>query len=88
MSPHYAVAQKDHMRLEWYAPTAGADRVRAMAWTCDCRATIYELLHAGGRAFIRKTIQSEPKPKIAETYRWPVKDAKAVWDRLLRGEAR
>ena len=44
LSPHWEMRQKDHLELVWHKPFEGAGRVRALAWTCDCRAIVYELL--------------------------------------------
>ncbi len=88
LSPHWAHPRKDHVKLVWHEPFEGVTRVRALAWTCDCRAVVYELLQAGGRAFIRKTIQAEPTPKVEETHRWSIEEARRVWLALLCGEMR
>ncbi|GIH47421.1 hypothetical protein SAMN05421833_11780 [Microbispora rosea] len=88
LSPHWEMRQKDHVKLVWHKPFEGVERVRALAWTCDCRAVVYELLQAGGQAFIRKTTQTEPTPKVKETHRWPIEEARRVWHALLLGEMR
>ncbi|GGO14128.1 hypothetical protein GCM10010116_28530 [Microbispora rosea subsp. aerata] len=46
------------MKLVWHELFEGTGRVRALAWTRDCRAVAYELLQSGGQAFIRKTIRA------------------------------
>ncbi|GLW23631.1 hypothetical protein Mame01_36740 [Microbispora amethystogenes] len=71
LSPHWEMRQKDHVKLVWHEPFEGVRRSRALAWTCDCRAVVYELLQAGGQAFIRKTTQTEPTPGIEESTAGP-----------------
>ncbi|GHE30251.1 hypothetical protein GCM10017673_36140 [Streptosporangium violaceochromogenes] len=88
VSTHVAMAQRGHMRLVWHEPYQGVGRLRVVAWTCDCRATLYELCHAGGQAFIRRTLQLDGDRRVHETYRWPVCQAGEVWRALLSGEAR
>ncbi len=88
LSPHVAMRRREHMELIWHAPFCGVSHVRVLAWTCECRATIYELCQAGGQAFIRSTLQCEPEHEIKETYRWPLREARDVWAALLSGEAR
>ena len=80
--------QQDHMQLVWHPPFCGVSRVRVLAWTCECRATFYELCQAGGQSFIRRTLQCEPQHEIKETFRWPLRQAHGVWASLLCGEAR
>lgn len=88
LSPHWETRHKDHVKLVWHESFEGVRRARALAWTCDCRAVVYELLQAGGQAFIRKTTQTEPTPEIEETHRWPMEEARRVWHALLLGEMR
>ncbi|WP_431901585.1 hypothetical protein [Nonomuraea sp. bgisy101] len=59
------------------------------AWTCDCRAVFYELCHAYGQGFIRRTVQGEHGPsEVSESDRVCVKDAQALWEALISGHAR
>jgi hypothetical protein len=88
LSPHVAMPQRDHMRLIWREPCKGVTRLRVITWTCYCRATLYELCHAGGQAFIRRTLQLDDNRQVHETYRWPTREAGDVWRALLSGEAR
>ncbi|GAA3468689.1 hypothetical protein GCM10018965_032420 [Nonomuraea roseola] len=75
-------------RITWNAPLH-ADRVRVRAWTCDCRAVFYELCHASGQGFIRKTVQGEHgRSEVSESDRVRVKDAQALWEALISGHAR
>ncbi|GGK77868.1 hypothetical protein Ppa06_41940 [Planomonospora parontospora subsp. parontospora] len=71
-SPHVAMAQRDHIRLDWRMPYRTVERVRPVAWTCICRATVYELCQGGGQAFIRRTVQLDGAPEARETPRWLV----------------
>jgi hypothetical protein len=88
VSPHVAMAQRDHMRLEWQRPYRVLGRARSVAWTCFCRATVYELCEGGGRAFIRRTIQLDSKHEIHETSLLPINEARVIWTALLSGGAR
>ncbi|MFF0309383.1 hypothetical protein ACFYSC_18310 [Streptosporangium sp. NPDC004379] len=88
LSPHVAMAQRDHVRLDWREPYQTLERVRSTRWTCACRATVYELCEGGGRAFIRRTLQLDDGYKIHETHRWSIAEARAVWTDILSGHAR
>jgi hypothetical protein len=88
LSPHVAMVQRDHTRLEWWLPYRTVDRIRPVNWTCVCRATVYELCQGGGQAFIRRTIQLDRKHEIRETSRWSLAEARVVWTALLSGRAR
>lgn len=87
-APHVAMAQRGHAVLDWSAPHHMLERVRPVTWTCVCRATVYELCHGGGQAFIRKTVQLDGAPVVEETSRWPIGWARLVWANLLSGRAR
>ncbi|WP_371781501.1 hypothetical protein [Streptosporangium subroseum] len=82
------MAQRDHLRLDWRAPYRALERIRPVAWTCACRATMYELCEGGGRGFIRRTVQLHGRPETHETPRWPINEARATWMALLSGRAR
>ncbi|MEV4525904.1 hypothetical protein [Streptosporangium sp. NPDC049304] len=89
VSPHVVMAQRDHVRLDWRMPYSALERVRSVAWTCFCRATVYELYEGGGQAFIRRTVQLEAQPdEVHETSTWPIYNARATWTALLSGRAR
>jgi hypothetical protein len=88
VSPHVAMAQRDHVRLEWREPYPVLDRARPVAWTCTCRALVYELCAGAGQGFIRKTVQDERGHRIQHTRLWPIKEAWAVWAGVLSGRAR
>ncbi len=88
LSPHVAMARRGHIRLDWRTPSRTLERIRPMAWTCVCRATVYELCQGGGQAFIRRTVQLDGTPEIHETPRWPANEARVIWAALLSGRAR
>ncbi|GHE45272.1 hypothetical protein GCM10017673_54200 [Streptosporangium violaceochromogenes] len=87
-APHVALAQRGHAVLNWSAPHHMLERVRPVAWTCACRATVYELCQGGGRAFIRKIVQLDGGPVVHETPCWSIGSAQSVWADLLSGGAR
>ncbi|MET8049447.1 hypothetical protein ABZU75_17800 [Streptosporangium sp. NPDC005286] len=88
VSPHLGMAQRDHVRLDWHKPHHTLERVRPVAWTCVCRATVYELCEGGGRAFIRRTTQLDSGHQVDESHRWSIAEARATWTALLSGKAR
>ncbi|MER5420141.1 hypothetical protein [Streptosporangium roseum] len=88
MSPHIAMLQRDHVRLEWRPPYPVLERARSVAWTCFCRATVYELYEGAGRAFIRRTVQLDGGHEIHETAVRPIDETRAIWTGLLSGRAR
>ncbi|MEV4248879.1 hypothetical protein AB0J63_36385 [Streptosporangium canum] len=59
-----------------------------MAWTCFCRATVYELYEGAGRAFIRRTVQLDGGHEVHETAVRLIHEARAIWMGLLSGRAR
>ncbi|MEW9531913.1 hypothetical protein [Microbispora sp. NPDC049125] len=59
-----------------------------IAWTCDCRSSVYELCHAGGVAFLRRTRRSDAGTTEHETHRWCLHQGDEVWAALLTGTAR
>jgi hypothetical protein len=76
------------MGLVWRDPHKAEDRVRVAAWTCDCQNTVYELCHASGVAYIRRTRRLKRSTQVHETYRWHFMEAQTVWKALLDGQAR
>ncbi|GAA3448168.1 hypothetical protein [Planomonospora venezuelensis] len=88
VSPHVAMAQRDHLHLDWCEPYPALTRARAVAWTCACRATVYELHTGAGRGFIRRTVQLDGRPQIHHTPPWPAAEALVIWTALLSGHAR
>ncbi|GAA3067915.1 hypothetical protein [Streptosporangium carneum] len=88
VSPHVAMPQNGYRRLDWRTPYRGLERVRPTAWTCGCRATVYELCEGGGQAFIRRTVQLDSGHEIHETPCWPIPEARTIWTALLTGRAR
>ncbi|ADG87067.1 hypothetical protein [Thermobispora bispora] len=84
---HVPIRRGSVRQLQWWEPTP-AERVRVLAWTCDCQARFYELCQSGGMVYIRRTVQKDPEPEISETHRWPVQEGWRVWFDLLTGEVR
>ena len=84
---HVPIRRGSVRQLQWWEPTP-AERVRVLAWTCDCQARFYELCQSGGMVYIRRTVQKDPEPEISETHRWPVQEGWRVWLDLLTGEVR
>ncbi|MBB6345162.1 hypothetical protein FHU36_001671 [Nonomuraea muscovyensis] len=88
LSPHVAMPQSSHVRLEWYPSGLRLHRTRVIAWTCHCRATVYELCSGGGQAFVRRILQLEDGHEIQETAPSPLKEDWALWMALLSEAAR
>ncbi|MFF5206495.1 hypothetical protein [Streptosporangium sp. NPDC000396] len=80
--------QRNHVRLVWRRPYSVLERTRSVAWTCFCRATVYELYEGGGRAFLRRTVQLDGGHEIRETSLLPISEARVIWTALLSGRAR
>jgi hypothetical protein len=68
--------------------TRRSDRVRVRRHTCDCKETIYELCHAGGLMFIRRTVRELGGPVAHETERLITVRMEDLWMRLILGQAR
>ncbi|MCT9932848.1 hypothetical protein N5079_21820 [Planotetraspora sp. A-T 1434] len=85
---HVAPLQADHERINWMVPTHRSDRIRVRRHTCDCKATIYELCHAGGVLFIRRTIRRDEGNRVHETERLITVRMEDLWTRLILGQAR
>ncbi len=88
LSPHVAAMRRGSGRLRWYAVDPYARRVRVVDWTCACRATVYELCVAGGRAFVRRTVQGEPVAQVHETDWASLGQTREIWGALLAGYVR
>lgn len=88
VSPHVVAACRDHVRLDWRMPYRTPERVRSLAWTCDCRSPVYELCEGGGQAFVRRTVRVREGAETHETPRWSLTQARVVWTALLSGRAR
>ncbi|MFC4062273.1 hypothetical protein ACFOWE_28560 [Planomonospora corallina] len=87
LSPHVPLPQSRCERLDWYGPRLG-ERVRVIAWTCTCLATVYELCEAGGQGFIRRTVRFDGRREIRESPRWRTATARVMWTALLSGLVR
>lgn len=88
LSPHVPMPQRDHIRLNWQPPYLALERARSVAWTCWCRATVYELYEGAGRAFLRRTLQLDDGHQVHETSIWSISKARATWMALLSGGVR
>jgi hypothetical protein len=88
VSRHVSTPRKDHVRLEWELPCGTLERLRPLAWTCACRATVYELCSSGSRGLLRRTIQLDGGPKVHETRPMSINDAWSLWADLLDGAVR
>ncbi|GAA1271692.1 hypothetical protein Psi02_52010 [Planotetraspora silvatica] len=85
---HVAPLQREHERIKWMRDTRRSDRVRVRRHTCDCKETIYELCHAGGLLFIRRTVREPGGPVAHETERLITVRMEDLWMRLILGQAR
>ncbi|MEU7986694.1 hypothetical protein AB0B56_17680 [Streptosporangium canum] len=81
-----APLQATHERLAWLEPRSD-DRYRLIAWTCDCRAVVYELRSSGGIFFVQRIVQGRPRT-ITETSRTRAAEAHKLWLAILLGQAR
>ncbi|WP_436758093.1 hypothetical protein [Streptosporangium sp. V21-05] len=88
VSPHLGMAQRDHVQLDWHPPDRVLERARPVAWTCGCRATVYELFQRGGQGFIRRTLQHDDGHRVDESHRWSITETRTTWTALLSGKAR
>ncbi|GAA4599098.1 hypothetical protein GCM10023194_78240 [Planotetraspora phitsanulokensis] len=86
LAPHVPVPQSGYVRLTWLDPR-GDVRCRVVAWTCDCKALIYELCELGGLGFIRRTVQGDTIT-VTETHRMPIWQVRQLWAAVLVGMAR
>lgn len=85
---HLAPLQVTHESIDWRPEVPRADRVRVKGHTCDCRATFYELCHASGLMFVRRTHRLRGVVTVHESP-WELSGrVEALWLRLLIGSAR
>ncbi|MFC4016084.1 hypothetical protein ACFOY2_53360 [Nonomuraea purpurea] len=87
-SAHPMPAAEDCEELNWIVPRQEERLVRVIAWTCDCAAIFYELCQTGGLRFIRRNHNKQGTWTIAESDRWPARQAAAQWTALLLGHLR
>ncbi|GAA4564791.1 hypothetical protein [Planotetraspora kaengkrachanensis] len=85
---HVAPLQPEHVKIRWLKDTRRCDHVRVRRHTCDCKSTIYELCHAGGLMFIRRTIREGDAQIAHETERLITARMEDLWMRLILGQAR
>lgn len=74
--------------VEWLGEPRRFDRVRVSAHTCWCKATMYELCHAGGLAFVRRTLQREPHLVVSDSHPMLSREADDLWQMIITGEAK
>ncbi|MEU4226018.1 hypothetical protein AB0F17_17115 [Nonomuraea sp. NPDC026600] len=87
-SRHVRTLRRDHLRVEWALPLGALERLRPLAWTCACRATVYELCSSGSKGLIRRTVQHSDGHVVHETQPMSINDAWTLWAALLDGTAR
>lgn len=63
------------MRPEWHPYGLRFHRIRVIAWTCHCRATVCESCGAGGQAFIRRAGQLDDGHQVHESNPSPPQEA-------------
>lgn len=88
LSPHVSPPRSHCEALSWNAPPREGERTRLITWTCDCGPVLFELHQAGGLRFIRRTARGQGGVSIAESDRWPAREADAMWNALLCGLVR
>lgn len=88
VSRHVRTLRKDHERVEWAPPCGSLERLRPLAWTCACRATVYELCCSCSKGLIRRTVQHDAGHVVHETHPMSINDAWTLWAALLDGAAR
>ncbi|MEU4225551.1 hypothetical protein AB0F17_14750 [Nonomuraea sp. NPDC026600] len=86
--PHPALPLAVHEHLTWYPPANRTHRVRVTQHSCECRSTLFELCHAAGQAFIRRTIRGNGNPVVHETDWLLTATADCLFQRILLGQAR
>jgi hypothetical protein len=83
LSPHVPRPVDQCEQLDWEAPRP-RERVRVIAWTCDCTPPVYELCTAGGQWLIRRTADV-----VEVSPRWSLwHETQAMWSALLLGQIR
>ncbi|GGT30964.1 hypothetical protein GCM10010176_089400 [Nonomuraea spiralis] len=70
----------------WYPMRSARERIRVQAYTCECLHTFYELCHAGGQGFLRRTRRTHRTPYMDESLRMPQPRALLMWTALLTGD--
>ena len=86
--PHVPVRRAGCAGIAWRRVHPPLERVRVVAHTCECRATVFELCGRGGAYLIRRTTRGPGGPVVEESAALPAKAAEDLWFRLLRGLAR
>ncbi|GAA4571025.1 hypothetical protein [Planotetraspora kaengkrachanensis] len=86
--PHPGTRRVNCETLSWHQTNGRVDRIRITAHTCECLATIFELCHAGGLGFVRKTVRREDQAVVRESDWLNIPSAHGLFLRILLGEAR
>ncbi|MFE3449271.1 hypothetical protein ACFXJ8_10075 [Nonomuraea sp. NPDC059194] len=85
---HIAEVADKHKRIHWSPSAPRATRVRVRAHTCSCAPVSYELCQAAGLMFIRRTSRAKGVTVVHESPWLRTAQVEALWQSLLRGEAR
>jgi hypothetical protein len=88
---HLARVRSGHLRLRWIPYAKRFDRVRVIEHTCGmdpCNRQTYELCHAGGLAFIRRTVRDASGVTVTETDTMSFDRGDEIWQMLVSGKAR
>jgi hypothetical protein len=85
--PHAADGGSDAGSIDWGDPLPRFVRVRVLRHTCECRARVYELCAAAGRAWIRRTHRSPTVTVVKESHPTSYREAGELWEKLLSGKA-
>ncbi|WP_327047314.1 hypothetical protein OG320_05315 [Microbispora sp. NBC_01189] len=86
---HPTPEQPGHRQLAWSVHTGRMARVGVVAYTCaECVPISYELCTAGGLMFVRRTDRTKTRPEVSVSEYLPGARVRALWARLLAGQAR
>ncbi|MEW2356220.1 hypothetical protein [Spirillospora sp. NPDC029432] len=93
--PHVAMRRASFEAIEWQklpewdTPVRGpAARLRVLAQTCECRATVHAFCALGGAYFIRRTLRGPDGEQSWDSPHTRQRKAERLWWLLLRGQAR
>lgn len=85
---HVVPAREGAEVIEWIPQPPRVEGVRVRDYTCDCQPISYELCQAGGVRFVRRIRRVEGKVLVDECPGGVASPIDALWERLLRGQAR
>lgn len=86
-SDHPARPHKRALRVDWQQSQDRCPQVRVREHTCMCLRPVYELCTAGGLWFMRR-YTGENLEIMVESPWTPAGPARALWMRVLTGQAR